>query len=631
MIPATAGDGQTAMGDRLILGIDLGTTNSLAAYMTEGGPVLIRDSSGEALVPSVLAFGADGSVTVGAEARAHAVENPLTTIYSVKRLMGRGIDDLQDAAAKLAYKLTAGPHGTVCVEVNGRRHTPQELSAMVLREVRRRSEDVLGREITEAVITVPAYFDDSQRQATRDAGRIAGLNVRRIVNEPTAAALAYGLDHASDSTIAVYDLGGGTFDVSVLKVTGGVFEVLATHGDTALGGDDFDHELVALITGEVRRQFGQELSFPPSTRQALRNFAEATKIRLSDEDRASVDVDLGSGRRFARTITRDEFERLIAPWIDHTLEHCRMAMGDAGLSPRDIDEVVMVGGSTRVPLVRRRVEEYFGRRCYTAINPEHVVALGAGVQGGILAGLRRDTLLLDVIPLSLGIETMGGAMGKLIMRNSTVPCQAGETFTTYADGQTAVDINVLQGERELARDCRSLGKFKLTGIPPMPAGFPRIHVTFLVDANGILNVSAREQRSGKAASVQITPAHGLTAEEVDRMVKDSFAHAFDDMTEHQLIDLRNESNRVLSAIEKALTEVGSVLSDEQRTSLNEAVAELKVKMEEDDPDALYDAMSAANDATAPLTGAQMDKVLRQTVKGRKLEEFEDDDPQRQEG
>ena len=606
--------------EKVILGIDLGTTNSLAGVMTAAGPELLRDPAGEAILPSVVAFSAKG-VTVGAEARAHAIENPLSTIYSVKRLMGRGMDDVAEMAQHLPYRVVPGPHGTVCVQIGDQLVTPQELSAIVLREVKARAEAALGREITEAVVTVPAYFDDSQRQATRDAGRIAGLDVRRIVNEPTAAALAYGLDRADEGTIVVYDLGGGTFDVSVLRVAGGVFEVLSTQGDTALGGDDFDRELIDLITGEIRAEYGQDLVFGPSTQQALRNFAEAAKMRLSDGDEARIDVDLGDGRRFERTITRDEFESRIASWIDHTIEHCQHALRDAELSPEQIDQVVMVGGSTRVPLVRRRVGEFFDRKPYTAINPDEVVALGAAVQAGILAGLRQDTLLLDVIPLSLGIETLGGAMGKLIMRNATVPCQAAETFTTYVDGQTGVDIHVLQGERELAGDCRSLGEFKLTGIPPMPAGMPRVRVTFLVDANGILNVSARELRSGKEASVQITPAHGLTTDEVDQMVQASYAHAIEDMQAHQLIDTRNETHRVLSAIDKALVEVGDVLSADQRQQLDEAVSTLKTLMDRDDPDALYEAMTAANAAAEPLTSAQMNRALKQTVQGKKLDEM----------
>jgi len=600
------------------------------------------------LVPSVIAFAPDGGVTVGAAARAQAMTNPLSTVYSVKRLMGKSIDDVKDDLKFLPYGVRSGANDIVTVDVNGRQLSPQELSAIILREVKSRAEAALGEPITQAVITVPAYFDDAQRQATRDAGRIAGLDVKRIVNEPTAAALAYGLDRADDATIAVYDFGGGTFDLSILRVAGGVFQVLATDGDTHLGGDDLDMELIDLITGEIVEQFFPDRKtaalaalpadlpasertaaerafvrsfFPPATRQALRNFAENTKIRLSTESAATVQIDLGDGRLYTRTITRQEFEALARPWVERTIEHCRIALREAGLEAGQIDQVVMVGGSTRVPLVRQAVRECFGREPYTAIDPDDVVALGAAVQAGILMGLRRDTLLLDVVPLSLGIETLGGAMGKLIMRNSTVPCQASETFSTHLDGQTAVEIHVLQGERELARDCRSLGRFQLRDIPPMPASMPQIAVTFLIDANGILNVSARELRSGRQATVQITPSHGLSKEEVDRMVKASFKHAREDLHEHRLIDLRNEATRVLAAIDKAVADVGFVLTPEQRHQLDAAVAALRSAGEGQDADTLHDAMTAANTAASPLTQAQMDNVLRHTAVGRKVDEF----------
>ncbi len=606
-----------------IIGIDLGTTNSLVAHCDEKGPRIIADAQGRALLPSVVRFNeATGQpAAIGHEAREHAVEFPHQTVFSVKRLMGRGIADACDELKYLPYEVVAGEHDTARVKIGQRVISPQEISAMILRELRQRAEAHFGHAVRRAVVTVPAYFDDAQRQATRDAGRLAGLEVLRIVNEPTAASLAYNLGQRhQDATVAVFDLGGGTFDVSILRLQhsgeedgGSVDQVLATAGDTHLGGDDVDRMIVELIQGEIRQQFGQDIAFPPSTRQAFRKFAEAAKIHLSEADSAEIEVSLGGARVYRRTLPRDELETMMTPWLERALEACRRCLKAAELKPADIERVIMVGGSTRIPLVRRRVAEVFNTEPYTALNPDEVVALGAAVQASILAGVNRDMLLLDVIPLSLGIETMGGAVAKLITANSTIPCKATERFSTYVDGQTNVKIHVLQGERELVADCRSLGRFDLTGIPPMPAGLPKIEVTFLVDANGVLNVSAIEERSGKAASVQIVPNHGLTRDEVASIEAASFAHAREDMTAHRLIDLRNQARLDIRNIQRQLQRVAERLEADYRTEIDGHIVAVQGFIDNPSPDAdaFAKALTAMDHATVRLAEVAIKKTLEE--------------------
>jgi Fe-S protein assembly chaperone HscA len=602
-----------------VVGIDLGTTFSLAAYMDKGRPVVVRDETGVALVPSVVSFHDDGSVLVGSEARKRCLSDPDHTAYSVKRLMGRTLADLRKELPLIPYQVTErereGGRKVLMVRLGGREHTPEELSALILQEVRRRAGNP-----SKAVITVPAYFDDSQRQATRDAGRIAGLDVLRIVNEPTAAALAYGLDRNRTGTVAVYDLGGGTFDCSVLSIRDGVFKVLSTNGDTLLGGDDFDRALM----GVASREIGVDLSArDPELLQHLRDQAERTKIALSSAETADFVLDLPErGIRYRRTFTRAELEALLAPFIDRTLDKCRSGLRDAELKPQQVNDVVLVGGSTRIPYVRRRVEEFFGRRPHTDLNPDEVVAMGAAVQADILTGGRRHMLLLDVVPLSLGIETLGGAVSKLIHRNSTIPARATERFTTFVDSQTAVEINIYQGERELAKDCRSLGRFKLGGIPPMPAQLPQVDVTFLVDANGLLTVSAREQRSGQEATVTVQPSHGLSQDEVERLVLDSVAHAREDFHARRFIELRNKADGDLRHTEKGLAASNVQLTPEQRQRIEIAAARTRTAMQGSDGDALQQALDELNAATLPLAEQLMNAVVKSTLAGKAAGELD---------
>ena len=615
-----------------VVGIDLGTTNSLVAYVKDGVPVVIRDESGDALVPSVVSVGEDGTIFVGREAQRRLLTAPASTVYSVKRFMGRGVEDVHDDASPLPFSVGGDQGGVVRLGIAGREFTPPEISAFVLRDLKRRAEDHFREqgefdfEVDRAVITVPAYFNDAQRTATRDAGRLGGLEVLRIINEPTAASLAYGLASRDRGTIAVYDLGGGTFDISILKVEDGVFQVLATNGDTHLGGDDID----ALLTGQVIQEIAASLPGDRAAEmvQAVRKAVIQAKWDLSDAEEAEIRVEPTAGvpAGYRRRVTRADFERMILPLVERTMGPCRQALADAGLEPKDIEEVVLVGGSTRIPLVRRLVHELFAREPHSEVNPDEVVALGAALQADILVSGRREMLLLDVTPLSLGIETMGGVMSKIILRNSTIPASGREMFTSFADNQTAVDVHVLQGERELVADCRSLARFRLRGIPPMPAGMPRIEVRFQIDANGILSVSARELRTSVEQTIEVKPSYGLTDQEVERMLIESFEHAEADFEARLLIEARNEAETVIHATEKSLRRpdfdrlAAEALEPGERQRIEKALADAKQAIGGADRDVLLEKTEALNKATRNLAEVVMNLSVREALAGKNVKD-----------
>ena len=603
-----------------IIGIDLGTTNSCVAVMSGGDPSVIANSEGGRTTPSVVALTDKDERLVGQIAKRQAITNPENTIYSVKRLMGRKFSssEVQNALKRLPYKVTEGPNGDAHVQIRGKSYSPAEVSAMILQKMKQTAEDYLGEKVTDAVITVPAYFDDSQRQATKDAGKIAGLNVLRIINEPTAASLAYGLDKKKDERIAVYDLGGGTFDISILEIGEGVFEVKSTNGDTFLGGDDFDLRVMDWLVDEFKKNQGIDLRNDRMALQRLKEAAERAKIELSSSQETEINLpfitaDASGPKHLVLKLSKSKFEQLVDDLIERTIEPCKKALADADLTTSDIKEIVLVGGMTRMPKVIERVKQFFGKEPHRGVNPDEVVAIGAAIQGGVLKGDVKDVLLLDVTPLSLGIETLGGIFTRLIERNTTIPTKKSQIFSTAADNQTAVTIRVFQGEREMANDNKLLGQFDLVGIPMAPRGIPQVEVTFDIDANGIVHVSAKDMATQKEQSIKITASSGLSKEEVERLVKEAQSHTEEDKKKRELVEIKNQADTLIYSTEKNLTEHGDKIGETEKSNITGAVDALRKAMEGTDLEAIKTAMQNLTTASHKLAEEMYKKASAESA------------------